>query len=212
MAVVLRGRHGAKSIDLIPVGRITFRIIRGRVYSGNTAPFSWTMKYGLMLFLLTVLAASLAMPQSNTATSNKKTQPRAKSSNKTSSSRKTVTSRKSAKSAKKPGVAAATWQSRQMAPTPDRYREIQQALIDKGYLKSEANGVWDAPSQDALRQFQTDQKLSPTGKLSAASLIALGLGPKTGAESVSPPTAGVDSPPPAAIETSPPAPVAAPAN
>jgi hypothetical protein len=65
-----------------------------------------------------------------------------------------------------------------MAPTPERYRDIQQALVDKGYLKSAPNGVWDAQSTDALRQFQTDRKLSPTGKISSASLIALGLGPK----------------------------------
>jgi Putative peptidoglycan binding domain len=184
------------------------------------------MKYGFTLFLLTVLAGSLALPQSNTTlntTSNKtpkttnttkkahpaSTQSAARAPNKKSSAKKTVASKKG-KSAKKPAVAAATWQNRQLAPTPDRYREIQQALIDKGYLKSEASGVWDAQSADALRQFQTDQKLSPTGKLSAASLIALGLGPKTSADSVSPPPVGVDSAPAAAIETSPPAP--APAN
>ena len=75
-----------------------------------------------------------------------------------------------------------------MAPTPERYKEIQQALVEKGYLKSEPNGVWDAQSTDALRQFQTDKQLSPTGKLSSASLIALGLGPKTAAvPSVQPP-------------------------
>jgi hypothetical protein len=175
------------------------------------------MKYGLPLFLLTVFAGSLALPQSNTTsntTSSKSTKKSQTTSTKSApgSSKKTVASKKgkSTKSAKKPAVAAATW--RQSAPTPDRYREIQQALIDKGYLKSEANGVWDAPSQDALRQFQTDQKLSPTGKLSAASLIALGLGPKTSANSVGSPPAGTDSPPPAAIETPPPAPVPAPAN
>ena len=76
-------------------------------------------------------------------------------------------------------ASAAAWRSRQLAPTPERYKEIQQALVDKGYLKSEPNGVWDAESTAAMTQFQTDQKLSPTGKLSAASLIALGLGPKT---------------------------------
>jgi hypothetical protein len=66
-----------------------------------------------------------------------------------------------------------------MEPTPERYREIQQALVDKGYLKSDPNGVWDAQSVDALRQFQTDKNLSPTGKISSASLIDLGLGPKS---------------------------------
>jgi hypothetical protein len=185
------------------------------------------MKYGLTLFLLSMLAGSPALPQSNTtsntptpktATTKPRTgSPKATgSSTKTGSSKKTVASKKgkSAKSAKQPAVAAATY--RQTAPTPDRYREIQQALIDKGYLKSEANGVWDAPSQDALRQFQTDQKLSPTGKLSAASLIALGLGPKTSAASAGPPQAGIDSappatPPPTAIDAPPPAPAPAPA-
>ena len=66
-----------------------------------------------------------------------------------------------------------------MAPAPDRYKEIQQALVDKGYLKSEPNGVWDSASSDALRQFQTERNLSPTGKISSASLIGLGLGPRT---------------------------------
>ena len=66
-----------------------------------------------------------------------------------------------------------------MTPTPDRYRDIQQALVEKGYLKSEPNGVWDTQSSDALRQFQTDQKLSVTGRISSASLIGLGLGPST---------------------------------
>jgi hypothetical protein len=185
------------------------------------------MRYGLTLFLLSMLAGSLALPQSNTTsstptsktpTSNTTKKPQAsstKSSPKTASSKKTVKTvaskkGKSARSATTPAVAAATWRNRQMAPTPDRYKEIQQALIDKGYLKSEANGVWDAPSQDALRQFQTDQKLSPTGKISAASLIALGLGPKPNAASVGPPPDAIETPPPAAIET--PAPATAPAS
>ena len=64
-------------------------------------------------------------------------------------------------------------------PTPERYREIQQALFDKGYLKSEPNGVWDADSVDAMTRFQNDRNLPATGKLTAASLIKLGLGPST---------------------------------
>lgn len=74
---------------------------------------------------------------------------------------------------------ATTWRNRQMNPTPDRYKEIQQALVDKGYLKSEPSGVWDADSASALQRFQTDQKLTPTGKINAPSLIDLGLGPKS---------------------------------
>jgi hypothetical protein len=71
----------------------------------------------------------------------------------------------------------ATWRRGQMEPSPDRYREIQQALASKGYLKTEPTGSWDSESQDALRRFQADQKLDPSGGITAKSLIALGLGP-----------------------------------
>ena len=71
-----------------------------------------------------------------------------------------------------------THSSYQATPSPERYQEIQQALSAKGYFKGEANGEWGSDSVDALRRFQTDQKLEPDGKLGSLSLIALGLGPK----------------------------------
>lgn len=73
--------------------------------------------------------------------------------------------------------------SGQQQPTPDRYREIQQALADRGYLKAEPNGVWGQDSTEALKRFQEDQNLKPTGKLDSLSLITLGLGPKRTASS-----------------------------
>jgi peptidoglycan hydrolase-like protein with peptidoglycan-binding domain len=66
----------------------------------------------------------------------------------------------------------------QASPTPERYREIQQALATKGYFKGDSNGRWGSDSIDALRRFQHDQNLNETGKLDSVSLIALGLGPK----------------------------------
>jgi peptidoglycan hydrolase-like protein with peptidoglycan-binding domain len=63
-------------------------------------------------------------------------------------------------------------------PTPERYKEIEQALTARGYLKQAPDGIWDAASVDALRRFQQDQNLSTTGKIDSLSLIALGLGPK----------------------------------
>jgi peptidoglycan hydrolase-like protein with peptidoglycan-binding domain len=66
----------------------------------------------------------------------------------------------------------------QQQPTPERYREIQQALIDRGYLQEPATGVWEPDSMVALKKYQTDQKLEATGKLDALSLIRLGLGPQ----------------------------------
>jgi peptidoglycan hydrolase-like protein with peptidoglycan-binding domain len=65
-----------------------------------------------------------------------------------------------------------------MTPTPERYKEIQEALAKKGYLRQEPSGAWDEQSADALRRFQQDQNLDPTGKLDSLSIIALGLGPK----------------------------------
>jgi len=66
----------------------------------------------------------------------------------------------------------------QQVPSPERYKEIEQALASKGYLQGDATGVWGPESVDALKHFQTDQNLIPDGKISSLSLIALGLGPK----------------------------------
>jgi hypothetical protein len=80
---------------------------------------------------------------------------------------------------KAPGKKAVTWRNRQLAPSPERYREIQDALVAKGYLKSEdANGSWNQNSVDALKKFQGEQNLETSGKINSLSLIALGLGPK----------------------------------
>jgi len=87
---------------------------------------------------------------------------------------------------------ASAWRTRQTAPTPDRYREIQSALATKGYLKSDdASGKWDQASVDAMKKFQSDQNIEATGKLNSLSLIALGLGPRrdAGASVVAPASA-----------------------
>lgn len=65
-----------------------------------------------------------------------------------------------------------------LAPSPERYKEIQQALVDRGYLAGEPTGEWKQDSVDALKRFQQDQKLEISGKLDSLSIIALGLGPK----------------------------------
>lgn len=84
-------------------------------------------------------------------------------------------------------VAQRSTRSHQLAPTKDRYQQIQQALASKGYFAGEANGQWGPDSTEALKRFQADQNLTPDGKLSALSLIALGLGPKRlSAQSASP--------------------------
>ena len=96
----------------------------------------------------------------------------------TSAARTTTTARRTTASAL-PRRPPTTWRNRQMAPTPDRYKEIQGALAAKGYLQpDDASGRWDQTSIDAMKKFQADQKLDSTGKIDSLSLIALGLGPK----------------------------------
>ncbi len=45
--------------------------------------------------------------------------------------------------------------SYQTHPTPERYKEIQQALADKGYFKGAVDGEWGSDSVDALKRFQS---------------------------------------------------------
>jgi hypothetical protein len=96
-------------------------------------------------------------------------------------------------------LARARVPSYQTHPDPERYQEIQKALVDRGYLKSEPNGQWDNDSVDALKRFQADQKLDTDGKINARTLMGLGLGPKHDGGSVAstvppqPPPAGEQS-------------------
>jgi hypothetical protein len=89
--------------------------------------------------------------------------------------------------------------SYQTHPDEDRYREIQQALIEKGYFKGEVNGQWGPDSTEALQKFQLDNKLPDIysdGKINSLSLIGLGLGPKHGAHIGEPvPTPPLPPPP-----------------
>ncbi|MEJ7605572.1 MAG: peptidoglycan-binding domain-containing protein [Bryobacteraceae bacterium] len=62
---------------------------------------------------------------------------------------------------------------RQSTPSAERYSEIQQVLAEKGFYTGPVTGVWGTESVEALRKFQSDQKLAPDGKLGARSLIAL---------------------------------------
>jgi hypothetical protein len=110
--------------------------------------------------------------------------PAAQSKKSTSSTKKTSTKKSTAKTtaskkSKKGAPKGVTWRNRQTAPAPERYKEIQDALVAKGFLKPEdANGTWGPTSVDALRQFQASQSIEANGKINSLSLIALGLGPK----------------------------------
>jgi peptidoglycan hydrolase-like protein with peptidoglycan-binding domain len=82
----------------------------------------------------------------------------------------------------------------QLQPTKERYAEIEQALVDRGYLEV-ADGNWGPQSVEALKRFQRDQDLPVDGKLGALTLTALGLGPRHGAFVLPPEAAATGSAP-----------------
>ncbi len=96
------------------------------------------------------------------------------------SKKKPVVTTSSKKSVQKKAPARKTVApvARQLQPSNSRYREIQQALIDRGFLNGEPTGQWDQQSIDALKKFERSQHLRADGKIDSMVLIALGLGPE----------------------------------
>ncbi|MFN3322501.1 MAG: peptidoglycan-binding domain-containing protein [Bryobacteraceae bacterium] len=119
----------------------------------------------------------LVAPAQQKSTAKKSTAaPKGGVAPKTSSAKRAPAKGTQAKKA--PAKKAAPARVTQQTPTPERYREIQQALAEKGYLQATPTGQWGPESIEALKRFQQDQNIPATGKLNALSLIALGLGPK----------------------------------
>ena len=67
----------------------------------------------------------------------------------------------------------------QMAPKPERIKEIQAALAKSGHYAGEPTGKWDASSTAALKRFQEANGIKASGKLNARTLQVLGLGSQT---------------------------------
>jgi hypothetical protein len=57
----------------------------------------------------------------------------------------------------------------------DRITEIQEALLAKGFYSGALTGEWDEATIDAMRRFQTSQRIDVTGYPTAHSLKKLGL-------------------------------------
>jgi hypothetical protein len=124
--------------------------------------------------MLSRLAAGYAVVLALAVGAPQKPKPATKAPAK-AASKKTVARKRTAKKA----PARASRSRTQAAPTPERYKQIQEALAAKGYLsRDQATGQWNDASVDALKRFQADQKIDSTGKINSLSLIALGLGPK----------------------------------
>jgi peptidoglycan hydrolase-like protein with peptidoglycan-binding domain len=83
----------------------------------------------------------------------------------------------------------------QKAPTPDRIKEIQDALSREGALEGKPSGKWDDATIAAMKKYQGDQGLNPTGKIDAVTLEKLGLGSDTAGKGAPIPTASSTTPP-----------------
>lgn len=144
------------------------------MYTSLLRPPKFPLPVALSAALAFGVWAGAATPQtSKTSTAKKKkTTAAAKSPLKPASKSSTSAATKS-KSKRQVAVVHHPQQ-----PSPDRIKEIQQALAGKGYFKTEPDGNWGPSSIDALKRFQHDQKLLEDGKIGSLSLIALGLGPK----------------------------------
>ncbi len=123
--------------------------------------------------LLTGAVPAKSVKKKSSGTKTKTAAKKPASKTKKPAARSSFSNKKSSK--KKP---VKSWRTGQQQPAPERYREIQQALIGRGYLAGPVSGAWGPESVEALKKFQRDQNLKGDGKLDSLSLIALGLGPK----------------------------------
>jgi len=122
------------------------------------------MKKKTWLFILGAVLAMSAAPVVSAARS-------AAAAQSSSKKKKSVSSKGKKKAA--PKVHGQT------APTSDRIREIQSALNREGALSGDPTGKWDDATTEAMRKFQENHGLNPTGKIDAGTLNKLGLGSET---------------------------------
>jgi peptidoglycan hydrolase-like protein with peptidoglycan-binding domain len=125
-----------------------------------------------------VVSAWLLVPANLGAASEAKTvaadTPAARSKATASTSKKST--KRSARSRRRRRSSFRTRIAR-MKMQPERVTEIQQSLIDAGYLHEEPTGKWDSATRDAMVRYQTDNGFAATGLPEAKSLMKLGLGP-----------------------------------
>jgi peptidoglycan hydrolase-like protein with peptidoglycan-binding domain len=67
----------------------------------------------------------------------------------------------------------------QAVPAPERITEIQDELAKRGAFIGTSSGKFDDSTSEALRKFQANNHLNPTGKIDALTLQKLGLGSET---------------------------------
>ncbi len=105
----------------------------------------------------------------------------------------------------------------QQRPAPERIQEIERALVEKGFMTAEPDVNWDQATTDAVKRFQLSENLPADGRLSALTLIALGMAKPISTPAPAPlaalappvpaiPPAPAPEPKPAPVVTAPPPP------
>jgi hypothetical protein len=61
-----------------------------------------------------------------------------------------------------------------LSVSPTGIRQVQTALVQRGHKELKPDGVWSDGTSAALKKFQAEQKLEPTGLLNLRTLRALG--------------------------------------
>ena len=95
----------------------------------------------------------------------------------------------------------------QQRPAPERVQEIERALVEKGFMTAEPDVNWDQATTDAVKRFQQSENLPADGRLSALTLIAMGMAKPTTA-TAAPASLAVPTPTPPLV--APPVPPPAP--
>jgi peptidoglycan hydrolase-like protein with peptidoglycan-binding domain len=60
--------------------------------------------------------------------------------------------------------------------TPDMTQQVQERLQQQGMYRGRIDGVWGPGTEAAMRSYQQQHNLNPTGKLDADTVAALNLG------------------------------------
>jgi peptidoglycan hydrolase-like protein with peptidoglycan-binding domain len=152
------------------------RLNRGRLFAAGCPSQLWVNKYSPHPWMMAGLFAALLLI-AGAGPSGAAAQTKAASRTKAKSTASTRAGAKAGSRTTKAAARKTTARTRgQTAPTPDRIIEIQQALAREGFYSGTASGKWDAPTSQAMSNFQRAKGLTPTGKLGALSLQKLGLG------------------------------------
>jgi peptidoglycan hydrolase-like protein with peptidoglycan-binding domain len=143
--------------------------------------FSILTPAGLVLAAIGTGAMIVPVAAARSSSPKKSGQSIASGASSSASSTKTTSKTTSGRSWKSSGKKSSRTKKvkGQAAPTPDRINEIQSALAKKGAFAGEPTGKWDDSTVEAMKKFQSDNHLNPTGKLDAPTLQKLGFGSET---------------------------------